>query len=109
MSAAALNYFTKMSGVEIFNLGTGNGISVLKWSKPIKKQAAKIFPITLRQGGMGIYLPIGQSPKKQMSFWVDLLTIPSMIFARIAGTGSLKIRKVTNKLWVVFKLCTQLI
>ena len=95
--AAALNYFTKMSGVEIFNLGTGNGISVLEMVEAYKKASGKDIPYNIaprRDGDLPAYWA---DPKKQMSFWVGLLTIQLMISAEIAGTGNQKIQKVINK------------
>ena len=51
--AAALNYFTKMSGVEMFNLGTGTGISVLEMVEAFKQASGRDIPynIVLRREG----------------------------------------------------------
>ena len=65
---AALNYFTKMSSVEIFNLGTGNGISVLEMVEAFKQASGKDIPFILRQGAMEICLPTGRSPKSKSAF-----------------------------------------
>jgi UDP-glucose 4-epimerase len=58
MSAASLNYFTKMSGVEIFNLGTGNGISVFEMVEAYKKASGKDIPYHIaprRDGDLPAY------------------------------------------------------
>jgi UDP-glucose 4-epimerase len=56
--AAAFNYFTRMSGVEIFNLGTGNGISVLEMVEAYKKASGKDIPYNIaprRDGDLPAY------------------------------------------------------
>ena len=56
--AAALNYFTRMSGVEVFNLGTGNGISVLEMVEAFKRASGKDIPYHIaprRDGDLPAY------------------------------------------------------
>ena len=59
---AALNYFTKMSSVEIFNLGTGNGISVLEMVEAFKQASGKDIPFHIAPRRDGD-LPARAEPK----------------------------------------------
>ena len=56
--AAALNYFVKMRGVDIFNLGTGNEISVLEMITAFKEASGKDIPYNIaprRDGDLPAY------------------------------------------------------
>ena len=104
---AALNYFIKMSGVEIFNLGTGNGISVLEMVEAFKQACGKDIPFHIaprRDGDLPAYWA---EPKKQISLF-GLLTLPLKISADPWHWQS-KNPKAINKLLVVFLFTIQII
>ena len=61
---AALNYFIEMRGIEIFNLGTGNGISVLEMVEAFKQASGKDVPYHIEPRRDGDLPAYWAEPKK---------------------------------------------
>ena len=75
--AAALNYFAKMRGVEIFNLGTGKGISALEMVDAFKQASGKDIPYHIaprREGDISESFADANKAKKLLG-WAVKFTI----------------------------------
>ncbi len=75
--AAALNYLTKMVGVEIFNLGTGNGVSVFEMVEAFKRASGRDIPYNIAQRRDGDLPAYWAEPKKanELLGWSAVYTI----------------------------------
>ena len=87
----AIKKLADKEGVSVYNLGTGNGYSVLQVVAALKRPAAMPFPMRLLYVYLLISPPATAIPPRQRKSWAGRLRTVLMRCAPTPGTGSRKI------------------